>query len=226
MPARRSTYHHGDLRAALIDAGVALVRAHGVKALTLRAAAKRAGVSEAAPYRHFANRAELVAAVAAHGFVRLKEAIVESAGSHPDSRKALRAVARAYVNFGVRHRAEYRLMFGAETGGYGRFHELQREARSVLDLLRGAIRALQNRGLVRKLDADDMALAAWAAMHGLVNLILDARTVKPLSAGKLRRSEKELEPYILAVTDVLMFGMAEPGVNSPNTLSGKKHARR
>src|SRR5215211_6045080 len=75
------SYHHGDLRRALLDAALALLRASGLDALTLRAVARAAGVSQTAPYRHFADRAALLAGVAEDGFRRLHARLVRAAAS-------------------------------------------------------------------------------------------------------------------------------------------------
>ena len=79
MARRRKTYHHGNLRRALLDGALRLVEDQGAEALTLRAAARRAGVSQAAPYRHFADKQALLAAVAEEGFRALTEAMRRSA---------------------------------------------------------------------------------------------------------------------------------------------------
>src|SRR5215212_3301441 len=99
MPPRTQPYHHGDLRQALVDAAIELLREGGVDALTLRAAARRAGVSQAAPYRHFADHADLLAAVAADGFARLRDVMIQSARTATGPREGLRELARAYVRF-------------------------------------------------------------------------------------------------------------------------------
>src|SRR3982750_2168770 len=115
-PARSAApYHHGDLRRALIDTALTMVTEEGAWNFTLREVARRAGVSHAAPYNHFEDKAALLAEVAALGFQALRHALEPAAGGHPRSaRQALAGVAAAYVRFGVEHPAHYRLMFGAE----------------------------------------------------------------------------------------------------------------
>src|SRR5271154_7296376 len=83
---RRDTYHHGDLKRALTDAALALVREKGPKGFSLSEAARRAGVSVAAPYRHFADKAQLLAAVAEEGFIQLHEALTTAGGGAADAR--------------------------------------------------------------------------------------------------------------------------------------------
>jgi AcrR family transcriptional regulator len=207
MPSRsRQPYHHGDLRQALVDAAIDLLRAGGVGALTLRAAARKAGVSQAAPYRHFADHADLLAAVAADGFARLRVVMIESARLGTSPREGLRGLARAYVRFGVKHPAQYRVMFGVDTAGDGRFPDLDSESRSVYQMLIDGIVGLQELGLVRRGDPVAIALTAWSTMHGLVMLALDGRVQmgKEVPAALT----DALDNQVTAATELLMFGMA------------------
>jgi AcrR family transcriptional regulator len=207
-------YHHGDLRRALLDAAKTLLLEGGPDALTLRAVARAAGVSQTAPYRHFHDRAALVAAVAEDGFRRLHATLVaaarapaETLGEAPSTeRGGLQAVAMAYVRFALEHPADYRVMFGAEAARLGApgaapSHAAFGEARrAVFDLLRGGISALQSHGLVRDGDVGAMALTSWALVHGLVMLALDgqlAGTTAPMPEALARTA-----------TELLMFGMA------------------
>src|SRR3954469_24156481 len=120
---RADTYQHGDLRRALIQAGLKLLAEGGVAALSLRAAAQLAGVSHAAPYRHFRDKDALVAAIAEEGFKlltrRMREEIAnERAGAEPGRHppgvvERLRAAGRGYVSFAVEHPAYFRTVFGS-----------------------------------------------------------------------------------------------------------------
>ncbi len=104
LRGQKSKYHHGDLKRALMDAAMTLIDIRGRDALTLREAARRAGVSEAAPYRHFANLDELLGAVALDGFEMLITDL-ESAGG-------ARALREAYLTFAGDFPGRYGLMFG------------------------------------------------------------------------------------------------------------------
>ncbi len=108
----RRAYHHGNLRNALIDAAVALVDLHGAEALTLREAARRAGVSQTAPYRHFADRTALVAAVAADSYLMLLEDLTDAARAAPDERRA--ALTRVYVRFALENRGRFVVMMSTD----------------------------------------------------------------------------------------------------------------
>src|SRR5919205_4393672 len=113
QPAPR--YHHGNLRRALIDTALAMVTEEGAWNFTLREVARRAGVSHAAPYNHFEDKAALLAEVAALGFESLRQTLEAAARGRPRSaRQAFAGIGAAYVRFGVEQPAHYRLMFGAE----------------------------------------------------------------------------------------------------------------
>src|ERR671924_456746 len=114
-PAQPATrYHHGDLRRALIETALTMVTQEGAWNFTLREVARRAGVSHAAPYNHFADKSALLAEVAALGFQALRREMESAARRPRSSRGALLGIATAYVRFGIEHPAHYRLMFGPE----------------------------------------------------------------------------------------------------------------
>jgi AcrR family transcriptional regulator len=202
-PARRG-YHHGDLKRALLDAAIPLIRKGGPEALTLRAVARAAGVSQTAPYRHFADRAALVAAVADQGFERLHARLLEAfrtpekiTGRKPTTaRGGLQAIAVAYVQFALDHPDEYRVMFGGEAVS----ERSPESGGKVFAFLREGIAMLQKEKLVRDGDPHAMALTAWALVHGLAMLMLDGQL-----EGQKAPTPTELT---LLATELLMFGMA------------------
>ncbi|GMV19006.1 MAG: hypothetical protein AMXMBFR56_72300 [Polyangiaceae bacterium] len=169
-PAR--PYHHGDLRRALVEASLELVDAGGAAGLTLRGVARKLGVSHAAPGHHFADRAALLAAVAARGFEGLAEATERAANRATSPVQRLEAVGVAYVEFAVAHPERFRLMFGAEVRG-APSAELADNGRRAFDVLVGAVRAAVG-------DDDPerqrvTTLAAWSLVHGLATLWIDER---------------------------------------------------
>src|SRR5437870_4008576 len=112
---RKRHYHHGGLRRAMIDAALRLVETGGSQALTLRAAARLAGVSQAAPYRHFANKEALLAGVAEEGFHVLATAMREGAAARRQGAiERMRALGLSYVEFATSHPSHFRVMFGRE----------------------------------------------------------------------------------------------------------------
>ena len=109
--AESRPYHHGDLRRALVDAARRLLEAEGPSALSLRAVAREAGVSPAAPYHHFKDKGELLDAVAHEGWVMLDQALATAKANAPSIREAMSALGVAYVCFARDNPALYRVMY-------------------------------------------------------------------------------------------------------------------
>jgi AcrR family transcriptional regulator len=172
---KKPPYHHGDLEQALIDAGLAIVERGGVEALSLRAVARSANVSHAAPYHHFKSKAALLAAVAAAGFDRMLATIgdlaAERQAAEPLDR--LRAVGRGYVTFAVTQPSVFRLMFRPELTQPSRHPRLQEAEARAFGTLLEAILALQQSGQVPGRDPRRPAAFAWSCVHGLATLHLD-----------------------------------------------------
>src|SRR5450432_65410 len=109
--AEARPYHHGDLRRALIDAASRVLEAEGPSALSLRAVAREAGVSPAAPYHHFKDKCDLMEAVAHEGWMELTSAIAEARAHAPNPIQALTSIGVAYVCFARENPALYRIMY-------------------------------------------------------------------------------------------------------------------
>jgi AcrR family transcriptional regulator len=173
---RRASYHHGNLRRALLDAALDLIAGVGPGGFTLREAARTAGVTHAAPYRHFASKQDLLAAVAEEGFRALHGAMtraIEAAGSVPLER--LRALGLAYVRHAVEHPSHFRVMFGPEVGDKTAYPGLVEAGRATLGLLHDSVHGCQRTGEVRSGDPDRMAVALWSLVHGLAALLVDGQ---------------------------------------------------
>lgn len=171
-------YQHGDLHAALIQAGLKLLSEGGVAALTLRAAAKLAGVSNAAPYRHFQDKKALIAAIAEQGFHMLTAQMrreMEAAGN--DFFARLRASAWGYVSFARANPGYFRTMFGGvvpeECGALS--PTLGAAGQEAYGVLQAQIADGIRRGRLRKGDPDELSLAAWSTVHGLSQLFIDGQ---------------------------------------------------
>ena len=131
--AKRASYHHGDLRAALVDAALELIAEQGVESLSVAEAARRTGVSAAAPYRHFPTRLDLLTAAATRTADLLAADLREAAARTEAPREQLAATAAAYVRFVIRHRAGFDVIFD-ERLRVGDA-ELARAGRAVMDVL-------------------------------------------------------------------------------------------
>ena len=167
----KQPYHHGDLRRALVDAAVQLIGEAGVEALTLREIGLRVGVSRAAPYRHFQDKADLLAAVALEGFRLLRrdlEAVLDTV--QVDEVKRLVALSKAYVGFGVRHPAHYRTMFGRPWGNKAQYPALAQEGEATSHILVERIIQGQATGHLVPGDTHQVARLVWSLLHGIVML--------------------------------------------------------
>lgn len=169
-------YHHGDLRAALLTAAAELLDEGGPEAVSIRECARRAKVSHAAPYRHFATKEALLLALAEDGFAALADAGEAAMRGIKKPRERLDAYGASYVRFAMEHPAKFRLMFGAALGVPS--HDAHVASPGVpeiggraYELLRTSVGAV----IPDAEDVDAAAAAYWALPHGLAMLILDGR---------------------------------------------------
>lgn len=165
-------YHHGDLKRTLVETAMAMLQEEGGAQLTLREVARRAGVSHAAPYKHFPDKAALLAELSLTGFERLKEALDGAIVRQDSLRATLLAMAGRYAAFARAHAGLYRLMFGSSIHEVPRIH-LSARAVATLDVLVAVLEQGQAAGLLRQGDVRGQVAACWALMHGLALLELD-----------------------------------------------------
>jgi len=154
-------YHHGDLAPSLRQAALAILEEEGLQALSLRSVARRAGVSHAAPYRHYPSREALLADVACEGLAQLRAELAQAGSTPGDRADRIVRIGGAYLRFASRHEGLLRLMFGSELPNRSEFPGVAEGT------------ALIGEEIGRALDDAAGGLAVWAAMHGLAMLILD-----------------------------------------------------
>jgi len=168
------SYHHGNLRRVLIDTAVEIISEQGAKDLSLRKIAKRAGVSHAAPYRHFKDKNAILAAVAKEGFdmmlCQTQERIGRSKGNELDH---FAISGLSYIDFALNYPSYYRVMFGTRIENSYFSDDLKPESIPVFKLLRDIIIASQEKGLLKDGDPHEMAMAAWSIVHGFAMLRID-----------------------------------------------------
>jgi AcrR family transcriptional regulator len=181
-PAARSTYRHGDLRRALVDAGIALAREGGPDAVVLREATRRAGVVPNAAYRHFASRQALLAAVRAAALSAVAAAMEAELASLRRGRKradfaraGVRAIGAGYLRFAQTETGLFRTAFGAPVEVEGASDEAKgsQSGMNPFELLGAALDRLVEAGVMppeRRLGAEYLA---WSAVHGMALLIID-----------------------------------------------------
>jgi len=167
MPPPPRPYHHGHLQRTLIDAALAEIEVAGPTALSLREIARRAGVSHAAPAHHFGDKAGLFTAIATEGFRLLRESTFPVA-TGPDG---LLLTGVAYVEFAIRHRAHFEVMFRPELYRSDDPELLAAREASFAVLYATARRGA---GLGQEQDVTPLALAAWSVVHGFAALWLSA----------------------------------------------------
>ena len=167
-------YHHGDLRNALIQAGQALLAEEGIAGLDLRKVARAAGVSHAAPYRHFADKQALLAAIAERGFHQLAERMDAAIGQAPAVAAAqLEQLAHAYVRFALEHPAHMREMFSGLTVKRAKYPQLQAAAKQAFQRLVQIIEHGQARGEIGPGAPADLSMVTWAQIHGIAMLLIE-----------------------------------------------------
>ena len=160
-PSSTKAYHHGDLRNALRDAARAVLEEEGLAALSLRAVARRAGVSHAAPYRHFPNHEALLVELVTEGFGELRQGILSAVTGPAQETDRITAIGAAYMRFVAQRPGLARLMFGSQLSNRDSFPELSRSADLIGEEIGNALKD------------PALGLAVWAAVHGLAMLVLE-----------------------------------------------------
>ena len=176
MTNQTATYHHGDLRAALVAEATAMIDEGGAESVTMREIGRRLGVSLAAAYRHFVDKTALLVAVAAAGFERLTDRVrTIGAGAPRSSVERFRRMGEEYVRFAVENPAHYRLMYGKEALAREDIPELREAAIALFEQLVDVIKAYQRSGAIKRQDPRVQAYVAWSAVHGLASLVIEGQ---------------------------------------------------
>jgi len=165
---RTRPYHHGNLKPVLLEAAVQLIGETGPRGFTLREAARRAGVSHNAPYRHFRDRDDLLAAVAQDGFERLTGAMARAAPKAGPLNR-LRRSGLAYVDFALRWPQHFAAMFDAPWDKLD-YPECAEAARRCFETLCGFVRDCQAASQMPAGDPERLAYHAWSLVHGIAKL--------------------------------------------------------
>ncbi|MFJ8000967.1 TetR/AcrR family transcriptional regulator [Streptomyces sp. NPDC096310] len=210
----RQSYHHGDLRAAVLRSALHLLDTDGADALSLRAVARHAGVSANAPYRHYRDKEALLAALATHGFTELK-ARFEAAADDPDApddpaasrpadlASALAPLARTTVRYALDHPGLFHLMFGHPCVSHADVSAASDAAQAAVTARIAAFAPPEHR--------EPLKLGVWALVHGLSLLLLDGRLGDP--------TPQQIDTLVDTVTRTVigadwLAGNAAPGEES------------
>lgn len=169
MPTARNTYHHGDLREALVRAGLAMARAHGAEAIVLREATRQAGVTARAAYRHFADREALVLAVAQAALANMAHTITDAQAGASDGAAMLRGVGEGYIRFALDEPGWFDVAFFA-------MRDMVAGSPDPVDTplpYTQLVNALQQLAAERRLkpeNVDAAAITCWSGVHGFATL--------------------------------------------------------
>ena len=188
-PRKKQNYHHGNLRETLIECGLLLLDREGREAMSLRSAARMAGVSQTAPKNHFRDKEGLLAAIAARGFRLLTESrsrATTSAGTTAETR--LRRMINGYVEFALARPALFDLMFGPVIRDKSQYPELDAAAERSYQYLSGIVAEFMlDRRKSPGLSAESQSFVIWGAMHGLATLLIQQPRARRYQRGKSPR---------------------------------------
>jgi AcrR family transcriptional regulator len=168
MPSKGGRYHHGDLRAALIDTAIELIGERGVRNFSLAEASRRLGVAVSAPYAHFADRDDLLAAVTVHAFERISAALLPAMTEFQEPADRLAAMARGYVRFAAADRPLFEVLYGVGLDK-ARYPQIEKAERPLTDAFLACVGALSG----DKTQAEYLATAVEATAHGYALFLLD-----------------------------------------------------
>ena len=190
-----NSYHHHNLREALLAETAVMIAKNGVESVTMRALAERVGVSRTAPYRHFSDKTSLLTAVAEDGFKQLQQRMAAARGEN--NLHSFYQMGIAYIQFAVENPTRYRLMFGPEGIQRENNPALTAAADDSFAELQGVIELCQQEGIMKPDDPCLLAYAAWAMMHGAASLLIDRQT----------HDDIDVETFIQLTYQTLISGM-------------------
>ena len=169
---KNNNYHHGDLKNALIQAGVEILASKGANGLSLREVAKRAGVSHSAPYAHFADKQALIAAIATEGHTHIHDAITAIFAQYPDEPlQQLIETAYAYLRFGIDEPDLFKITFSGVVEDEHDHPALVEMTQKNFALIRQLVSRCQAAGIFAPGPEDLIAQNLWGSVYGLVSLL-------------------------------------------------------
>ncbi|TGK20088.1 TetR/AcrR family transcriptional regulator [Leptospira fluminis] len=198
MKQDKNSYHHGDLKRALLDASIRILKEEGYKALSLRKAALTAGVSQSAPYRHYADLESLYADIAEEGFRLLSERLKNFQSRYKKRPLLLfRESGVTYVEFALEHPDLFRIMYGNQIESHSRYETLVLAENDSFRIIVEIIQDCKNAGLIRTDSVEKSATAAWTMVHGIAVLLAGKQVMfRSVDLQKARKVTKELISFL------------------------------
>lgn len=195
-------YHHGDLHREILCAARDLLEENNIASLSLRAVAKKVGVSHTAPYRHFRDKESLLAGIAGEGFKEMTAQMTEAVELHPnDPRAQLQEAGHRYVRLVAENPQCVQLMFGGILPCDDTYPELRASGDLAFAALKTIIEDGQALGVFKKGDVEVMALTAWSSIHGLSLLFISG------SINETASAPVEVRSLTTAITTMMLEGL-------------------
>lgn len=193
----RKNYHHGDLKNALIKAGVQILSKEGIGGLSLRKVAQRAGVSHNAPYSHFPDKQSLIAAISTEGFKQLYEELDAALSSYAgDPKKQLQEGTWTYVQFAMKNTDTFRIMFSGALEKEKEYPAFVEISQQTFQLVVNLVRECQAAGILNSTPPEMMAVTVWGQVHGIISLMQEGQ----ISHTVLDHAE---------IRDVVLFALSQ-----------------
>lgn len=200
--SQSKSYHHGNLRQALLDTALAELQHCSIEKLSMRAVAKQVGVSQTAAYRHFSDKQGLLAALAEEGFNELFATCSAQLRPEQTARQAMQASGLAYIRFAAANPQRYKLMFGNSLPERQRHPDLEDSGCRAFGMIVSLIERGVSQGDFVEGDIQQSARAAWAMVHGLSSLVID----NFIKADSLQELEQQLQLSL----EVIARGLSTP----------------
>lgn len=210
MNMKKKSYHHKNLRPALLTLTADIIAKEGLEKVTLRELARRLGVSRTAPYRHFKDKDTLLAAVAERKYQTLNMKLLEAFNA-PEPLEQLRLMAAAYLAFAVDNYDLYNLMFSKEFKEGSNFPGLAEAADETFAVIAQTVLTCREMGLFQKADPNMLAYTFWSALHGAVTLYME---------GKLPALNDDRGVFFTFITESAISGLSLAQPQAGNPLEG------
>lgn len=180
----KAAYHHGNLRQVLIDSALEILKNGSLQDLSLRALARKAGVSQTAPYRHFKDKDALIAVLKQEGFVKLAEGMGKALEGVDDQVDRIRKIGLAYVEFAQKYTAHFKMMFEFVLSPDRDYPEMEEEAECSYTLFNQEVSKCLDLSGNKRISHEIAGVTGWAIVHGLSMLMLNGPLERKLGSAE------------------------------------------